>query len=269
MVVSETSPQNSSRAKSLLFATSRLAEFALTVGLELEPDLLLLPQVIERFIVSSSFSEPTRRTLRTNLRFVAARVVVQTSPPPVALRRERAKVPYTSDEIVSWLALADTQPTRLRRMRANALICLSAGAGLTGSDLRHVCGTDVICRSGGLLVRVSGGHKRTVPVLSKYHERLVSSAEFFCDRYLVCGTDPNRHNVTTPLIGSLSGGTDLGRLSVARLRATWLSCLAAQIGLKAFMDAAGITCSQRLGDIVSHLDPVDETVAVALLGASS
>jgi hypothetical protein len=244
-------PSSPARARSLLFATSRLADFGIGVGLELNPDVLLLPQVIERFIVSSNFSEPTRRTLRTNLRFVAARVVVGTSPPPVALRRERAKVPYTSSEIASWLGLADTQPTRLRTMRANALICLSAGAGLTGSDLRHVRGTDVICRSGGVLVSVSGGHERTVPVLREYHERLLCSAEYFCDRYLVCGSDPSRHNVTTPLIRSLSGGADLGRLSVARLRASWLSCLAAQIGLKAFMDAAGITCSQRLGDLVS------------------
>jgi hypothetical protein len=269
VVVTQASPPNASRARSLLFATSRLADFGIGVGLELNPDLLLLPQVIERFIVSTSFSEPTRRTLRTNLRFVAARVVAQTSPPPVALKRERAKVPYTSGEIASWLAVADTQPTTLRRMRANALICLGAGAGLVGADLRFVRGTDLIERSGGVIVCVKGRCPRCVPVVSTYHERLLCSAEFFGDRYLVCGSDPNRHNVTTPLIGSLSGGADLGRLSVARLRATWLGHLAGLIGLKAFMDAAGITCSQRLGDIVSDLDPVDEKSAVVLLGGHS
>jgi len=31
------------------------------------------------------------------------------------------------------------------------------------------------------------------------------------------------------------------------------------------MDAAGIVCSQRLGDVVSHLGPVEENVAVGLL----
>ena len=268
-VVTEASPPNASRARSLLFATSRLADFGIRVGLELEPEVLLLPQVIERFIVVSSFSAPTRRTLRTNLRFVAARVVPKTSPPPVALNRERAKVPYTPGEIASWLALADTQPTTLRRMRANALISLSAGAGLVGADLRFVRGTDVIERSGGVIVAVKGRRPRCVPVLSTYHDRLMASARYFCDHYLVCGSDPNRHNVTTPLIGSLSGGTDLGRLSVSRLRASWLSHLAGQIGLKAFMDAAGLTCSQRLGDIVSHLDPVDEKSVVALLGGRS
>jgi integrase len=268
-VVTEASPSNPSRARSLLFATSRLAEFALAVGLELEPNVLLRPEVIERFVVSSSFSSPTRRTLRTNLRFVAARVITQTSPPPVALKRERAKVPYTTGEIASWLALADTQPTTLRRMRANALICLSAGAGLVGADLRFVRGTDVIERSGGVIVCVKGRRPRCVPVLSAYHDRLLASSRYFCDHYLVCGSDPNRHNVTTPLIGSLCGGTDLGRLSVSRLRASWLGHLAGQIGLKAFMDVAGLTCSQRLGDIVSHLDAPDEESLVALLGGRS
>jgi hypothetical protein len=41
------------------------------------------------------------------------------------------------------------------------------------------------------------------------------------------------------------------------------------IGLRAFMDAAGICCSQRLGDLVSHLEEVEEARAVALIGGSS
>ncbi len=256
------------RARSLLFATSRLADFGISVGLEPEPACLLRPAVIERFILLSNFSEPTRRTLRTNLRFVAARVVVKTSPPPVALKRERAKAPYTTTEMASWLALADAQPTRLRTMRANALICLSAGVGLVGGDLRFCRGTDVIERSGGVLVRVEGRRPRCVPVLAAYHDRLLATSAYFSDRYLVSGSEPRSHNVSTPTIGSLSGGNDLGRLSVSRMRATWLAECADQIGLRAFMDAAGISCSQRLGDICSHLDPPDECEAVKLLGAT-
>jgi len=34
------------------------------------------------------------------------------------------------------------------------------------------------------------------------------------------------------------------------------------------MRAAGITCSQRLGDIIATLDPADEAGAVALLGGT-
>jgi hypothetical protein len=53
-----------------------------------------------------------------------------------------------------------------------------------------------------------------------------------------------------------------------RLRATWLAEAADLLGLATFMHAAGITCSQRLGDLLAALDPADEATAVALLGAT-
>jgi hypothetical protein len=34
------------------------------------------------------------------------------------------------------------------------------------------------------------------------------------------------------------------------------------------MHAAGITCSQRLGDLLAKLEPADEATAVTLLGAA-
>jgi hypothetical protein len=82
---------------------------------------------------------------------------------------------------------------------------------------------------------------------------------------LIGGTSLTRRNVTTPITASLSGGRDLPRLEIARLRATWLVSVAQTIGLNAFMDAAGITCSQRLGDLVAFLPRPDEARAVALL----
>ncbi len=61
--------------------------------------------------------------------------------------------------------------------------------------------------------------------------------------------------MTTPLIRALAGGTGLPRLDTSRLRATWLADCAALIGLAAFMHAAGITCSQRLGDLLADPRP--------------
>ena len=65
-----------------------------------------------------------------------------------------------------------------RRMRAAGLICLGAGAGLIRSDLRGVRGSDITCRSGGVVVKVRGGRPRVVPVLARYHEPLLASAAF-------------------------------------------------------------------------------------------
>jgi hypothetical protein len=184
----------------------------------------------------------------------------------VALSRERAKTGYTDTEIAAYLGLVDAQPTLARRMRAQGLICLGAGAGLMGADLRRARGHDVVARSGGVVVSVSGRRPRVVPVLTRFHDRLVASASFAGAGWLIGGADPMRHNVTTPLISSLAGGADLGRLDTGRLRATWLSIVAEAMGVRAFLDAAGVTCSQRLGDLVAQLPSPTEATSVAVLG---
>ncbi len=153
-------------------------------------------------------------------------------------------------------------------MRAAALVCLGAGAGLIRSDLRQARGADVTRRSGGVLVQVRGRRPRVVPVLARYHARLLEAAAFAGQCLLTGGTDPERGNITNPVAASLAGGTGLPRLDTSRLRATWLAEAAELIGLATFMAAAGISCSQRLGDITAALQPGDEAAAVALLGGS-
>ena len=245
----------------------RLADWAIGLGLEPVPGVLLHPSVIERFTAHApGLTGVTRRTLRTNLRFLARRVVPQLAPADRPLPRERAKAPYAPAQIDGYLALADAQPTAARRMRAAGLVCLGAGAGLIRADLRQVRGSDVICRSGGVLVQVSGRRPRAVPVLARYHEPLLAAAAFAGTGLVTGGADPARRNVTTPLTRALAGGTGLPRCDTSRLRATWLADCAAQIGLAAFMHAAGITCSQRLGDLLATLPPGTEAEAVALLG---
>ena len=188
------------------------------------PEVLLHPSVIERFAASApGLSGSARRTLRTNLRFLARRVVPALAPVDAPLPRERAKAPYSAAEIAGYLALADAQPTVPRRMRAAGLVCLGAGAGLAGADLRVVRGTDVICRSGGVIVQVRGRRPRAVPVLARYHEPLLAAAAFAGTALVTGGTDPGRKNITTPLTRSLCGGTGLPRLEASRLRSTWLA----------------------------------------------
>ena len=245
----------------------RLADWAIGLGLDPLPDVLLHPSVIERFAAHApGLTSVTRRTLRTNLRFLARAVVPALAPADMPLPREHAKAPYAPAQIDGYLALAAAQPTVARRMRAAGLICLGAGAGLIRADLRAVRGTDISARSGGVLVTVRGRRPRAVPVLARYHEPLLESAGFAGDQMVTGGADPARRNVTTPLITSLAGGTGLPRLDTSRLRATWLADCAAQMGLATFMHAAGITCSQRLGDLLATLEPASEAEAVALLG---
>jgi integrase len=267
-VIAKAGPQGQERAKNLLWTAGKLADYGLGLGLEPVPEVLLHPSVTERFTrCAPGLSPVARRTLRTNLRFTGRRVVPQLYPADVPLPRERSKQPYGPAQVDGYLALADAQPTAERRMRAAGLVCLGAGAGLIRGDLRDVRGTDVACRSGGVLVSVRGTRPRTVPVLARYHARLLAAAAS-AGTGLVCGgADPDRRNLANPLIRALDGGGGLPRLDTSRLRATWLADCAQLLGLATFMAAAGISCSQRLGDLIAGLEPAGEATAVQLLGA--
>jgi hypothetical protein len=267
-VITEAGPAGRERAKNLLWAAGKLAGYGIGLGLEPVPEVLLHPSVAERFTrCAPGLSPVARRTLRTNLRFTGRRVVPHLYPADLPLPRERARQPYGPAQIDGYLALAGAQPARERRMRAAGLVCLGAGAGLIRGDLRDVRGTDVACRAGGVIVSVRGARPRTVPVLSRYHSRLLAAARFAGSGLVCGGIDPGRRNLTNPLIRALDGGTGLPRLDTSRLRATWLADCAELLGLATFMHAAGISCSQRLGDLVAGLEPAGEADAVRLLGA--
>jgi integrase len=268
-VVARAGPEGRERAKSLLWAAGKLADYAVPLGLEAVPEVLLHPSTAERFTrCAPGLSPAARRTLRTNLRFTGRRVVPQLYPADLPLPRERSKKPYSPAEISGFLALADAQPAAERRMRAAGLICLGAGAGLIRGDLRDVRGTDISCRSGGVLVQVRGRRARTVPVLSRYQDRLLAAAGSAGSALVCGGTETGRRNITSPLVRALDGGAGLPRLDTSRLRATWLAGCGELLGLATFMHAAGISCSQRPGDLVAGLEPGGEEQAVRLLGAA-
>ena len=216
-VVTQAAPGGQERAKNLLWAAGKLADWATGLGLDPVPQVLLHPSVIERFAAHApGLTGVTRRTLRTNLRFLARAVVPALAPADRPLPRERTKAPYGPAEIDGYLALAAAQPATARRMRAAGLVCLGAGAGLIRADLRAVRGTDITCRSGGVIVAVHGRRPRAVPVLARYHQPLLAATAFAGTSLVTGGTDPGRRNVTTPLTRALAGGTGLPRCDTSR-----------------------------------------------------
>ena len=93
-VVIAGAPGGQERAKNLLWAAGKLAGWAIGLGLEPVPAVLLHPSVIERFAAHApGLTAVTRRTLRTNLRFLARRVVPGLAPADAPLPREHAKAP--------------------------------------------------------------------------------------------------------------------------------------------------------------------------------
>jgi integrase len=270
-LVAHAAPATPARAKALLFAAARLAGFAESVGLELRPEALLSEATVERFVLvgCEGYSPASVRTLRTNLRALARSLERYPRPAPTALARERAKAPYSPAEIDGYLRLAGALSTERRRLRAVALVCLGAGAGIVAGELRHLRGIDVVQRAGGVLVIVGGRRARSVPVLARYRQPLLEAARFAGSGLIVGGSDPGRRNVTDALCRALSVDSSLPRLQSGRLRSTWLVACAERIGLGAFMQAAGITCSQRLGDLASRLPAAEEPELIALLGGSA
>jgi integrase len=264
-------PGSPARAKALLFAAGRLASFGERVGLELSAGVLLHPAVIERFIVEGerTLSPATRRTLRTNLRALARSTQRDREPAPVALARERAKAPYSLAEIEGYLRLAAALGSERRRIRASALICLGAGAGIIAGELRHLRGSDVVCRAGGVIVLLGGRRARRVPVLARYQQPLLSAAHFAGEALICGGREPGRRNITDELCAALSRDRSLPRLEPGRLRSSWLVECARQIGLGAFMQAAGIRCSQRLGDLIAALPALTEAELIERLGGEA
>src|SRR3984893_6917635 len=111
-VIGQAAPDGRERAKNLLWAAGKLADYAIGLGLEPVPEVVLHPSVAERFTrCAPGLSGVARRTLRTNLRFIGRRVVPQLYPQDMPFPRERAKQPYSAAEIAGYLALADAQPT--------------------------------------------------------------------------------------------------------------------------------------------------------------
>ncbi len=185
-VVGRVDPPSWARARSLLWAASRLCDFALSVGLEPDPAVVLSAGSIERFIVSTrGWSSSGRRTMRSNLLFLSRRVV-GVAPQPLALGRERAQAPYDEAELAAYLSLADAQPTEARRQRAAGLIALGAGAGLIGCQRpsefphRRPCNfpADGHEKSPGTAIRIPQGRPRELPADGHVVGRVQSSKGF-------------------------------------------------------------------------------------------
>jgi len=262
-------PASPARAAKLLWVTTKLAAWALKVGVEQRAEVVLHPSLIERFVVVglSGVSVQSRRSARSDLRFVARRVNPQlVAPDPLPLPRGRAKAPYRAEEVAAYLALAGAQPTEARRHRLTGLLCLGLGAGIERGDLRRLRGSDIRCQAGGVTVAVTGPRARTVPVLARYAEPLLAAARFAGEGFVCGGESPTRKNLTTPLLADIDGGAELPRLEVSRLRCTWLAEQLTRLGVPALLAAAGVTHSQRIFDLAASLDPGDDEALVARLG---
>ena len=176
-VILKAAPEGRERAKNLLWAAGRLADCAIPLGLDAVPEVLLHPSVVERFTrTAPGLSGAARRTLRTNLRFVGRRVVPQLYPQDLPLPRERGEGALRPGGD-RWVSGAGGRPAD--RGAADA----RGRAGLSGRRRRADPRRPARCsrHRRGVPVRRGRGHvrgarPRTVPVLARYHARLLAAA---------------------------------------------------------------------------------------------
>jgi hypothetical protein len=268
LLVSGAAPLRVARARTLLWITSRLVDWALSVGLEPRKEVVLKSSVIERFVslAMADVSYSARRTARTNLRYMARKVAPELTGPALSpLARSRAKLPYKASEVEAYFALARAQPTEARRQRLTGLLCLGLGAGVQAEDLRYLTGNHLHQSHGALVVVLEGRHPRTVPVLTRYEEKLKASALYAGSGFICGGVSAIRKNLTNRLLDSTSGGSDLSRLDVGRLRATWLCEQLVRLSVPELLCAAGVTHSQRIWDLVATLGVPSESAMIKRL----
>ena len=228
-VTAAAAPGGRERAKNLLWAAGRLADWGTGLGLDPVPGVLLHPSVIERFTAHApGLTGVTRRTLRTNLRFLARRGRSR------AGAGGRAAAPRAGQGTLC--PGADRRLSRARRRPAHGGAADAGGrAGLPRgrrrADPRRPARRSAAPTSPAAPAasswRCAASRPRAVPVLARYHQPLLAAAAFAGTGLVTGGHDPARRNVTTPLTRALAGGTGLPRLDTSRLRATWLRRLRA------------------------------------------
>ena len=251
----------------LLGLLSRLAVWANRQGLHLDPEVVLDPDTVERFVVETVPHDRSASTYRSDLRRLGIALTRHApwEPQPAGIARRQVADPYTPAEVDQLKADALTQPTRLRRRATRAFLALGAGAGLDGRWVATVSASDVIKLSHAVLVRVGEPSARHVPVLAAWEEEVLNLATSAGNQFLIGGRSlaPNR---VSDLIYRLEVPRDHPKLSPARLRSTWLvTHLTLGTRLPELARAAGLRGVFVLSDLLPHVPLLDDQSAVEKL----
>jgi hypothetical protein len=243
-------PDKPQRARNLMNAVTQLALWADTIALPLDADVILRPEVIDRFVTEarSRLSKGAVNNYRTHLRAVG-RAVVDPSlfpPRPVTLPRTAQEAPYTLADTTALVSWSRGLPTESLRRNSRALVAMGLGAGLSSQEMACLVGTDVTVDDDGVLLATGGKNPRIVPVLRRWEDDIAAMAEEVKDRPFFM---PHRTNVVRHQIPNFvercmrtSPGT---HLSVQRLRITWLvRQLAAGTPINALAQFAGVLPAQ-------------------------
>lgn len=248
-------------AQTHLSAGAGLLAFAAREGIPLRGEVVFSDEVIERYVAAElTGSRGSRGTTRSRLRRLRDAYAPEQTP---VVDYQRVRPPYTIDELAGLWRMVSNQSTPYRTRRLQALYCLCVGAGCDATDLRTVSGEDVYKDNGLVYVAIGEPRVRTVPVLGSVGPTLLGLAET-AGKEMVIGGNADDHNLVNRLVRSATGGEDLPRLNVARLRHSWMVAMAnARLPLTLLADMAGVATLRTFEDLLpyTNLPPGEVTEA--------
>ncbi len=241
------------QAKDALRFVTKLAAWCLEEGLDLDREIVLDPDTVERFTTSLTTSPTDRASCRSLLRRMGRKLTKRApwQPPPEVIHLRPLAPPYSSQEVHLLRDAAHAQATPATRRRAIAIIALGLGAGLNGRWTGEIRGRDVLPLGEGLGVRVGPPTERIVPVLAPYEADLHWLASGRDDDLVVGGIR------RAPIGERFRPPPGVPPLSSNRLRSTWLAThIAMGTRLPELLRAAGVVSAVGLSQLVQYVEPL-------------
>ncbi|MEZ0106331.1 hypothetical protein ABH920_000312 [Catenulispora sp. EB89] len=278
-IVKLANPSSSKSAADLLGALARLARFADSEGREGTAKVWLAEEMIERYIDVGcpGVSPASKSNYRSRLRRLRTAVFGPdiTTGASTRLPGSVASVPYTTAEMTALWSWSGSQPTVELRAGCRVLMALGRGVGLDSPEAIPLRRHDVVVEGtrDPVLVRVRGDRERVVVCRRAWEQVLRDLATADDDRspvsYLFRPESTARaKNTVTNFLARTKTSAAVPRLSMGRLRATWLvDLIDSGVALPTIVAAAGVDSLHALSRLMPYVAPVDaDTAAAALRG---
>jgi len=255
-------------ATKALSVVAQLFLWADRIGLPVDAEALLRPELIDRFITEgcNHLSKGTRLNYRSQLWKIGSAVVGHKLFPPRSVRLQTSDLwaPYSAAEVVELVSWSHGLPTKSMRQESWARLALGLGTGMRAEEISRAVGADVRKEDGKVVVDVlgTGGRiDRVVPVHHRWADVVLAQADdvgdrpdFRPDRTRICRND------ILSFIRRCSPD-EIPKFKTQRLRITWIVAhLTAGTHLAALEEASGVA----IGQLVKYLrfaEPLDPSEA--------
>lgn len=250
-------PTLHSQAANALKVLTRLAVWAVDVGLVLDREVVLTPEVLERYRVTGMRElAPTSRSAEISRLRTLARSVTKRAPwpgPDERGSRQGLSPPYTREQIEAYWTAAASQNGPFRVQAMKAILTLTVGLGARSGELFAVMPSDVVDVGGMVAVRLGAGVAgRVVPVRAGWVDRLEKVTAGAGSGPLVASRRTGRDQAAA-LLASFEYPAGMPHLMVPRLRSTWLAGVLSDCGVAEIFSAAGIVSGKAFSDLLPYL----------------